>query len=110
MTANLFGTDGIRGAANAEPLTPPTLARIGRAVGEAARVRGLRPSALLGRDPRRSGPMVGGALLAGLLSAGIDVTVGGMLPTPAVARLARKRRLGLGVVVSASHNPAGDKG
>jgi phosphoglucosamine mutase len=110
MSAPLFGTDGIRGRVGREPLTPPTLARLGGAIGAVMHDRGLRPRVLLGRDPRRSGPMVGGALLSGLLAAGIDVTVGGVLPTPAVARLSRKRRAGAGIVVSASHNPAGDNG
>ena len=110
MTEPLFGTDGIRGLANAEPLTPPTLARIGRAIGETLRARGGRPRAVIGRDTRVSGPMVGGAVLSGLLSAGIDVLVAGVLPTPGVARLAIARRCGIGVVVSASHNPAPDNG
>ncbi len=106
----LFGTDGVRGVANREPLTPETLARLGRALGESLLGRGGPASALVGRDTRPSGPMVGAAVTAGLLSAGISVEVAGVLPTPAVARVARARRLGLGVVISASHNPVEDNG
>ncbi len=110
MSTGIFGTDGIRGVVNTEPLTPETLSSLGRAVGETLLAGGGRAAALIGRDTRLSGPMVGGAVLAGLLSAGIDVTVAGVLPTPGVARLTREGRFGLGVVISASHNPAGDNG
>lgn len=110
MGESLFGTDGIRGRANVEPLVPERLAAIGRALGETLIARGGPPSAVLGRDPRSSGPMVGSAVLSGLLAAGVDVRVGGVLPTPAVARIALADGDGIGVVVSASHNPADDNG
>ena len=108
--SRLFGTDGIRGRVNREPFVPDTLARLGRVIGRVLLDRGVRPRVLMGRDTRQSGPMVGGAVLSGLLSAGVDVTVGGVLPTPAIARLVRRGRYGLGVVISASHNPADDNG
>jgi phosphoglucosamine mutase len=110
----LFGTDGIRGPAGEGPLAPEALIALGRAV--AAAVRAGRPAgaspprALLGRDTRPSGPLVAGALAAGLRSGGVAVEDGGVLPTPAVALLVRRGRLGLGVSVSASHNPAADNG
>jgi phosphoglucosamine mutase len=105
-----FGTDGIRGRVNREPLVPETLARIGRALGEELLSRGGPRRVLMGRDTRISGPMVGGALLSGLLASGVGVTVGGVLPTPAVARLTLSGRFGMGIVVSASHNPPRDNG
>ncbi len=110
MTKGLFGTDGIRGAVNREPLTPATLSALGRAIGEELIASGAPRRALIGRDTRLSGPMVGSAVVSGLLAAGIDVTVAAVLPTPAIAMLTQKGRFGLGVVISASHNPAGDNG
>ena len=71
---SLFGTDGIRGEANREPLTPETLARIGRALGATLLEEGAPPRVLVGRDTRRSGSKVGGAVVAGLLSAGVAAT------------------------------------
>jgi phosphoglucosamine mutase len=108
--AELFGTDGIRGVANREPLTPETLARIGRAIGRAALERGRPRTAVLGRDTRESGGMVASAVAAGLASAGFTVRDAGLLSTPAVAILLRRRRAGLGIAVSASHNPWPDNG
>lgn len=110
MTKGLFGTDGIRGVVNREPLTPGTLSALGRAIGEEFRASGAPPRALIGRDTRLSGPMVGSAVVSGLLAVGIDVTVAAVLPTPAIAMLTQKGRFGFGVVISASHNPAGDNG
>lgn len=105
-----FGTDGIRGRVGVEPLVPETLVRIGRALGEELAERGDRRHVILGRDTRISGPMVGAAVLSGLLATGTHVTVGGVLPTPAVARLVKAGNYGLGIVISASHNPAPDNG
>jgi len=110
LTTGLFGTDGIRGVVNREPLTPTTLTALGRAIGEEVIATGAPRRALIGRDTRLSGPMVGSAVVSGLLAVGIDVTVTAVLPTPAIAMLTRKGRFGLGVVISASHNPAGDNG
>jgi len=105
--ARLFGTDGIRGVANAT--LPPELAfQVARA---AAQV--LAPGGgvfFVGRDTRLSGPMLEGALIAGLCSAGVSVVRGGILPTAAVAYLTRNLGCDAGVVISASHNPIEDNG
>ncbi|MDA8391474.1 MAG: phosphoglucosamine mutase [Actinomycetota bacterium] len=99
-----FGTDGIRGAANAE-LTPELVLALGRAV---VKVLGP-PQCLVGRDTRRSGAMLSASLSAGLASEGVDVVDVGVAPTPAVAHLSQA--LGVpGLVVSASHNPFADNG
>jgi phosphoglucosamine mutase len=103
--ARLFGTDGIRGVANAD-LTPELAFRVGRAAGA---VLGGQGPVVIGRDTRVSGPMLEAALAAGLCSVGVSVALGGILPTPAVAYLARAQRCS-GVVVSASHNPVEDNG
>ena len=108
--AKLFGTDGIRGRANREPLVPETLARIGRALGDVLRAEGGRKRVLIGRDTRLSGAMVESAVAAGLLATGVSVTTCGVLSTPGIARLTLSGRFGLGIVVSASHNPADDNG
>jgi phosphoglucosamine mutase len=107
----LFGTDGVRGLANAE-LTP----ELGMSVAAAAaRVlaesdRSHRPVAVVGRDPRASGEMLEAAVTAGLASAGADVLRAGVLPTPAVAYLVGEFGADLGVMISASHNPMPDNG
>jgi len=102
----LFGTDGIRGVANAD-LTPEVVFRVGRAAGAVLDPAGQ--AFLVGRDTRLSGPMLEAALAAGLCSVGADVALGGILPTPAVAFLARETAA-CGVVISASHNPVEDNG
>lgn len=102
----LFGTDGIRGVANAD-LTPELVFRVGRAAGAILGAAGQ--AFLVGRDTRLSGPMLEAALAAGLCSVGADVALGGILPTPAVAFLARDTAA-CGVVISASHNPVEDNG
>jgi phosphoglucosamine mutase len=103
-----FGTDGMRGVANREPLTPERLLAIGRALGRLAKRRG--GGIVLCRDPRRSSSLLVAAVSAGAVAEGANVTDFGMLPTPALAALIRKRNLGIGVVVSASHNPMQDNG
>ncbi|HEX6755399.1 MAG TPA: phosphoglucosamine mutase [Mycobacteriales bacterium] len=108
----LFGTDGVRGLANAE-LTPELAMSIAvgavHVLGE--RVSGRsRPVAVVGRDPRASGEMLEAAVVAGLLSAGADVRRVGVLPTPAIAFLTADTGADLGVVLSASHNPMPDNG
>jgi len=108
--AKLFGTDGIRGLANQGSLAPTQLVKIGRALGATLRANGGPHRVLVGRDTRLSGPMVGSAVVSGLLSAGVDVATSGVLPTPSVARLTMAGRYGLGIVISASHNPAQDNG
>jgi phosphoglucosamine mutase len=102
----LFGTDGVRGVANRD-LTPELALAIGRAFG-ARLTDGAR--VLIGRDTRRSGPMLEGALAAGLASAGAGVGLVGVLPTPAVAELVAATDAAAGAVISASHNPFPDNG
>ena len=109
----LFGTDGVRGLANVE-LTPVLALRLAAAavavLGEASQSRGVRPTVVVGRDPRVSGEMLEAAVAAGLASAGADVTLLGILPTPAVAFLTDDLRADFGVVISASHNAMPDNG
>ena len=103
----LFGTDGVRGVANSE-LTPDLTLALGRAAG-----RMLAPGGgivVLGRDTRLSGPMLEGALVAGLCSAGAGVHLAGVIPTPAVAFLTLDDGAAAGAVISASHNPVADNG
>ena len=110
----LFGTDGIRGRANSTPVTPETALRLGRAAGYLLQATptntGDRPRFVIGRDTRRSGPMLEAALVAGLNSVGADALLAGVIPTPAVACLVRELGADGGVVLSASHNPAEDNG
>ena len=107
----LFGTDGIRGSANSHPITPEIALRLGRAAGYLMREKGVgRPRFVIGRDTRRSGEMLEAALVAGLNSIGADVLLTGVIPTPAVACLVQEFKAEGGVVISASHNPAGDNG
>jgi len=114
----LFGTDGVRGLANAE-LTADLalgLAQAAAAVltqgrsAEARKAAGRRPTAVLARDPRISGEFIGAAVAAGLASSGIDVLDAGVIPTPAAAFLIADIDADFGVMVSASHNPAPDNG
>ncbi|MGQ9466191.1 MAG: phosphoglucosamine mutase [Anaerolineae bacterium] len=115
----LFGTDGIRGTTEftnehrSRKLTPELALRIGQAVGWVLTSTGMGEgmrTAIIGRDPRVSGMMLESAIAAGLLSQGIDVLHAGIIPTPAVAYLTRHLGAGLGVVISASHNPVEDNG
>jgi phosphoglucosamine mutase len=108
----LFGTDGVRGLANGELLTPELALSVAVA---AARVlietdRSHQPLAIVGRDPRASGEMLEAAVVAGLTSAGANVVRVGVLPTPAVAYLVGQAQADLGVMLSASHNPMPDNG
>jgi phosphoglucosamine mutase len=106
----LFGTDGVRGLANAE-LTPELALALGRAaVGVLAREQGGRPLVTVGRDPRASGLLLESALVAGILSAGGDALLAGVLPTPAIAFLTRHYRASAGAMISASHNAMPDNG
>jgi phosphoglucosamine mutase len=102
----LFGTDGVRGVANRE-LTPELAMSIGRGLGSRL---ALGATVLIGRDTRKSGAMLEGAVAAGLASAGVNVELGGILPTPAVAELVARGHHAAGVVISASHNPYPDNG
>jgi len=108
----LFGTDGIRGVANEEPLTPDLAYRVGRQLVATLKAeRGLdRVSLVIGRDTRRSGPLLEAAMTAGVLSAGGDCFAVGVMPTPAIALLTRALEAHGGIVLSASHNPFEDNG
>ena len=109
----LFGTDGVRGLAN-KKLTPILALKLGQAAAEVlTAVREsyeLRPTAIIGRDPRVSGEMLDAAIAAGLASRGVDVVRVGVLPTPAIAFLTDDYGADLGVMISASHNPMPDNG
>ncbi len=105
----LFGTDGIRGVANRE-LTPELVLRIGRIIAALLGKNMSRPVILIGRDTRLSGAMLEGSLTAGIASAGADVRLLGIAPTPAVAYLTRLLQATAGIVISASHNPIEDNG
>jgi phosphoglucosamine mutase len=107
----LFGTDGIRGVANEEPVTCETTLRVGRALVRLCRDGGVAaPRVVIGKDPRRSGDMLQSALVAGICSMGGRALLAGTLPTPAVAYLTRTLPTDAGAVVSASHNPFRDNG
>jgi phosphoglucosamine mutase len=107
----LFGTDGVRGLANAD-LTPELALSVARAAASvlADRDGTSRPVAVVGRDPRASGEMLEAAVVAGLASAGAEVLRAGVLPTPAIAHLTGRTGADLGVMISASHNPMPDNG
>ncbi len=106
----LFGTDGIRGTANVDPMTAETALHLGQAAGLMF-VRGHhRHRVVIGKDTRLSGYMIEPALVAGFIAAGMDVTLVGPLPTPAIAMLTRSLRADLGVMISASHNQFEDNG
>ena len=106
----LFGTDGIRGKANSEPMTAGIALRLGQAAGLLFTRGEHRHRVVIGKDTRLSGYMIEPALTAGFIGAGMDVTLLGPLPTPAVAMLTRSLRADLGVMISASHNPYEDNG
>jgi phosphoglucosamine mutase len=108
----LFGTDGVRGLANGELLTPELALALSASAARvlAERDRSRRPVAVVGRDPRASGEMLEAAVVAGLASAGADAVRVGVLPTPAVAFLVEVLDADLGVMISASHNPMPDNG
>jgi phosphoglucosamine mutase len=107
----LFGTDGVRGRANAD-LTPELSLSVARAAAGvlADRDGTARPVAVVGRDPRASGEMLEAAVVAGLASAGAEVLLAGVVPTPALAHLTAETGADLGVMISASHNPMPDNG
>nr|WP_298688019.1 phosphoglucosamine mutase [uncultured Dongia sp.] len=110
MTRKLFGTDGVRGLANSEPITAMTALRLALAAGAHFTRGGHRHRVIIGKDTRLSGYMLETALTSGFLSMGMDVMLLGPLPTPAVAMLTRSMRADLGVMISASHNPYEDNG
>ena len=109
MVRKYFGTDGIRGRANAA-ITPELALKVGQAAGLIFRNGEHRNRVLIGKDTRLSGYMIETAMVAGFTSVGMDVLLTGPMPTPAVAMLTRSMRADLGVMISASHNPFDDTG
>ena len=109
-TRQLFGTDGIRAVAGEPPLDPTTIYAVGLALAHTIRKSADHPAVLLGRDTRESSPWIAATLAAGLRAAGTRVESAGIVPTPAVAFLARTHGFQAGVVISASHNPWRDNG
>ena len=110
MTRKFFGTDGIRGTTNIEPMTAETALRVGQAAGAHSLRGDHRHRVVIGKDTRLSGYMMESAMVAGFTSVGMDVVLLGPMPTPAVAMLTRSMRADLGVMISASHNPFADNG
>ncbi len=106
----MFGTDGIRGTANTDPMTAAIALRLGQAAGVLFLRGAHRHRVIIGKDTRLSGYMIEPALVAGFVGAGMDVVLVGPLPTPAIAMLTRSLRADLGVMISASHNPFEDNG
>ena len=111
MTRKLFGTDGVRGRANTYPMTADMALRLGAAAGRYFRRDGSRAHrVVIGKDTRLSGYMIENALTAGFTSTGMNVLLLGPVPTPAVGLLTTSMRADVGVMISASHNPAEDNG
>jgi phosphoglucosamine mutase len=110
MARKLFGTDGIRGKANQEPMTAETALRVAMAAGHRFTRGDHRHLVIIGKDTRLSNYMLEPAMQAGFTAMGMDVVLVGPMPTPAVAMLTRTLRADLGVVLSASHNPYEDNG
>jgi phosphoglucosamine mutase len=110
MSRKLFGTDGIRGTANLEPMTADTALKVSMAAARQFRRGEHRHVVVIGKDTRLSGYMLEPAMTAGFIAMGMDVVLVGPMPTPAVAMLTRSMRADLGVMISASHNPFEDNG
>ncbi|MDP8263841.1 MAG: phosphoglucosamine mutase [Candidatus Ancaeobacter aquaticus] len=107
----LFGTDGVRGIANTEPMTAETVLKIGRAAAYIFKKDNTRRHRIIiGKDTRVSGYMIESALVSGICSMGVDVVQVGPLPTPGIAFITRSLRADAGIVISASHNPYEDNG
>src|ERR1700712_4789261 len=110
MARKYFGTDGIRGLTNKNPMTAAMAMKVGMAAG-AHFLRGdHKHRVVIGKDTRLSGYMIESAMVAGFTSVGMDVVLLGPMPTPAVAMLTQSMRADLGVMISASHNPYYDNG
>ncbi len=108
--ARLFGTDGVRGTVGEWPLVPEFALKLGQAAGAVFSANGKRPTVIVGRDTRQSGPMLQSALTAGLLAGGVDVLELGVITTPGVSWLVHKLGAAAGAVISASHNPVDQNG
>ena len=110
MSRRYFGTDGIRGRTNTDPMTAEMAQRVGQAAGTRFLRGDHRHRVVIGKDTRLSGYMMESALISGFTSVGMDVVMVGPVPTPAVALLTRSMRADIGVMISASHNPYSDNG
>ena len=110
QTRRYFGTDGIRGLTNSPPMTAAIALKLGQAAGRHFLRGSHTHRVVIGKDTRLSGYMMETALVAGFTSVGMDVTLLGPMPTPAVAMLTRSMRADIGVMISASHNPFHDNG
>ncbi|MBP1708236.1 MAG: glmM [Deltaproteobacteria bacterium] len=110
MTRKLFGTDGVRGTANAHPMTGEVAMQIGRAIAHLFREETGRHRIVVGKDTRLSGYMLETAIASGICSMGADVMLVGPLPTPGISFITTSMRANAGVVISASHNPYYDNG
>lgn len=106
----LFGTDGVRGVANAYPMTAEIALQLGRALAYTIRNGRHRHRVVIGKDTRLSGYMLEGALMSGLCSMGVDALLVGPMPTPGISYLVQSMRADAGAVISASHNPYQDNG
>src|SRR5579862_8776035 len=114
----IFGTDGVRGTANVEPVTAETALRLGRAAAHVFKNLERQPrqgdrgkhKIVIGKDTRLSGYLLENAISSGILSMGVDVLFIGPLPTPGVAYITRSLRADAGIVITASHNPYTDNG
>ena len=107
---NIFGTDGVRGRANEEPMTATTLTKFGIVVGSLFLPETSRGKVIIGKDTRLSGYLIESAITAGLASAGMDSILVGPMPTPAISMLTKDTNADLGIMISASHNPFEDNG
>ncbi len=111
MTKRYFGTDGIRGRVGQDPMTAELVMKLGWAAGKVfSRQEKGQGHVVIGKDTRISGYIFEAALEAGLAAAGLDVTLMGPMPTPAVAYMTQAQRATAGIVISASHNPYYDDG
>ncbi len=110
MNKKLFGTDGVRGEANIEPMTAETALKLGRAAAHVFKFEKRPHRFIIGKDTRLSGYLLENALASGICSMGDDVMLVGPLPTPAIAFITRSLRADAGIVISASHNPYQDNG
>jgi phosphoglucosamine mutase len=106
----LFGTDGVRGITNQEPMTSEIALKVGQAVAHLARKDGGQTRVVVGKDTRLSGYMLESALVSGLTSMGADVILVGPMPTPGIDFIAENMDAECGIVISASHNPFEDNG
>jgi phosphoglucosamine mutase len=110
VSQKLFGTDGVRGIGNSEPITAGSVLRLAQAAARVLAKDEICPTVVVGRDTRASGEMLEAAVGAGLASNGVQVLLAGVVPTPAVAYLTTKYCASFGIVISASHNPFQDNG